>query len=302
MKKLNDFLKKNEIKPLRYSKNGKVLIVDSNTGKYTVKEKKNNKESLYRYLESRSFDYYPNIIKEDSMYTVTEYIEDIDIPKEQKIIDLVDLVSLLHNKTTHYKETTEDEFKKIYEDLKGNVLYLFNYYNDIMNQIESRIYMDPHSYLLARNVSKIYGALSFCKDEIEKWYNLVKNKTKQRYVVLHNNLDLSHFIRNTKSYLINWDKSKIDLPIFDIYKLYKKHYLDFEFSEILTTYERNYPLHEDERLLFFILIALPEKLEFDSNEYNKCIKISNEIDRLYKSEMLISPYITNDQEDTDDSN
>ena len=59
----------------------------------------------------------------------------------------------------------------------------------------------------------------YSKNELEKWYELVKNSHKKRLVVLHNNLDLSHFLRNSKSYLISWDKSKIDIPIFDLYKL-----------------------------------------------------------------------------------
>ena len=43
-------------------------------------------------------------------------IKDVDIPKEQKILDLIDLVSLMHSKTTHYKEVVEDEYKKIYSN------------------------------------------------------------------------------------------------------------------------------------------------------------------------------------------
>ena len=65
------------------------------------------------------------------------------------------------------------------------------------------------------------------------------HKEKQRFVVLHNNLDLSHFIKNKESYLINWDKSNIDIPIFDLYKLYKRHALDFNFENLLKTYEKN---------------------------------------------------------------
>ena len=150
--------------------------------------------------------------------------------------------------------------------------------------------MSPAEYLLIRNISKVYGALNFCKKEINSWYELIKNKRKQRVVVLHNNLDLSHFIRNKESFLISWNKSKIGIPIFDLYKLYKRHALDFDFLEILKAYEKNYPLLEEERKLFFILIALPTKIEFNQNEYEMCKLISKEIDSLYKSEMLISPY------------
>ena len=45
---------------------------------------------------------------------------------------------------------------------------------------------------------------------------MVKDKRKVRYVVVHNNLDLDHFLKGKNNYLISWDKSKIDLPIYDL--------------------------------------------------------------------------------------
>ena len=99
-----------------------------------------------------------------------------------------------------------------------------------------------------------------------------------------------HFIKNDNSYLISWDKAKIGIPIFDLYILYKRHALDFDFSEILKQYEQNYPLQKDERKLFFILIALPPKIEFDKSTYEQTKEISNEMDIMYKTEKLISPY------------
>lgn len=290
MKQINNLLKKYQIKPYRYTTSGKVTFVDTKMGRFVLKEKSDKRE-IFNYLKSRSFDYYPKIVnEEDDEYEITEFVEDTIYPNEQKIMDLINLVSLLHNKTTHFKEVDFDDYKKIYEDVSNNIEYLYSYYNDIITIIETKVFMSPSEYLLARNISKIYSCLNFCKIEIDKWYNLVKDKTKQRHVVLHNNLDLSHFIKNDKLYLISWNKSKIGIPIFDLYILYKRHALEFEFSEILKYYEQNYPLQEDERNLFFILIALPPKIEFDKKEFENTCYISEQIDFLYKTEKLISAY------------
>ena len=35
-------------------------------------------------------------------------------------------------------------------------------------------------------------------------------------------------------YLINWEKAKIDIPIYDLYKFYKKYALYFNFKELIT--------------------------------------------------------------------
>ena len=296
MRKFNGILNKYSLKPHRYEVRGKVTIIDTDNGKYVVKEKNRDRNlPIYEYLNSRNFNYYPKILSDDEDdYEVIEYIESSMMPEEQKLMDMIDLVSLLHSKTTHYKEVDIADYKKLYEDIANNIEYLYSYYNDIITVIESRVYMSPAEYLLARNISRIFSALNYSKDELEKWYEIVEKKTKQRLVVLHNNLDMSHFIRNKEAYLINWDKAKIDMPIFDLYKLYKRHGLTYDFEEVLRRYEKNYPLLPEERKLFFILIALPDKIEFDQNNYAMTKTISHLIDSVYKTEQLISPYYTKD--------
>jgi hypothetical protein len=292
MRKINHILKKYALKPHQYRKVGKTTFIDTDNGRFVIKEKNRNEDNkIYKYLESRNFNYYPKIISSiDEDYEITKFIDEIDMPREQKLSDMVDLVSLLHNKTTHYKEVDESDYKKIYEDVANNIEYLYGYYNDMATIIETKVYMSPSEYLLIRNISKIYASLTYCKFELENWYKIVKDKRKQRLVVLHNNLDLSHFVRNKNSYLVSWNKSKIDIPVFDLYKLYRKHAIDFDFHEVLRHYEKNYPLLEEERKLFFILAALPDKLEFDKSEYEMCSIISEHIDTIYKTEMLVSPY------------
>ena len=290
MKQINEILKKYKLKPNRYVKNGKATIVDTEIGRFVIKKNNYNKK-IFNYLKSRNFNYYPKIINDlDEEYEISEYIEEIDYPNEQKMLDLINLISLLHSKTTHFKEIDYEDYKQIYEDIKNNIEYLEDYYNEMITIIERHVYMSPSEYLLARNISRIFISLNFCKNEIENWYNLIKDKTKQRVVVLHNNLDLSHFIKNDNSYLISWDKSKIGIPIFDLYILYKRHALDYDFSEILKNYEKNYPLKKEERILLFILIALPIKLEFNKSTYELTKEISNQMDIMYKTEKLISPY------------
>lgn len=297
MRELNDILKKYDLKPYRYRKLGKANVVETNQGKYVLKPKtREYNHEIFTYLDARNFPYYPKILSNmEDDYMITEYQESIDMPEEQKMMDMIDLVTLLHNKTTHYKEVDEADYKKIYEDIGNNIEYLNSYYIDMITVIESKVYMSPSEYLLARNISKIFSAINYCRHELENWLELVKTKRKQRFVVLHNHLELDHFIRNRNSYLISWDKAKVDLPIFDLYKLYKKHGLDYDFESILRYYEKSYPLLEEERKLLFILMTLPEKIEFSKNEYEMCRYISRQVDLLYKTELLLSPYYAKDK-------
>lgn len=288
MKEISELLKKNDIRASSYRKNGNVIISDTNKGKIVIK-KNNYKDYIYNYLDTRNFNYYPDII-ENEKYIISRYIEDVEIPSEQKIIDLVDLVSLLHSKTTHYREISEDEYKKIYEDLSNNYEYLYEYYLDIISLIDEKVFMSPSEYLLARNISFIFKSIEIGKEYVENWLERINGLNKMRVTIVHNNLDLSHYIRSDKPYLLSWDKSKIDIPIFDLYNLYNHHFMDFDFFELLKRYESVYPLKNYELELFFILITMPSKIEFNNNEYDMCVKISNEIDRLYKSNSLIEEY------------
>ena len=196
----------------------------------------------------------------------------------------------MHSKTTHYKNISEDDYKKIYEDLHNNFEYLYEYYNDIISLIEEKVFMSPSEYLLARNISRIFRSIEIGRGYVEDWLKEVDGITKMRMTIVHNNLDLSHYIRNNYDYLISWDRSKIDIPIFDLYNLYNNHFNDFDFFELLKRYENTYPLKKYEIQLFFILITMPFKIEFDDTEYNMCIKIGNEMDKLYKSNKLIEEY------------
>ncbi|MBP3461109.1 MAG: hypothetical protein J6K21_01690 [Bacilli bacterium] len=289
MKEINELIRKYELKPNGYIKKGKALVVKTKDKNIIIKKKQDENE-IYKYLNSRSFRYYPKIISEDGNYRITEYIDDIEMPKEQKMLDMIDLVSLLHYKTTYYKEVDEDDYKKIYEDVMGNIEYLNSYYLDLITIIESKVYMSPSEFLLAFNISKIFASLNYCQAKIKEWLSIIDEKKKQRFVVLHNNLEIDHYIRNNEPYLISWDKAKIDIPIFDLYKLYKRYSLDYDFEPILKKYEMNYPLLEEEKILFFVLITLPDKIEFNKSEYENTKIVGKQIDNLYKTEKLIEEY------------
>ena len=100
-------------------------------------------------------------------------------------LDLIHTIALLHSKTTYYKDVDIDEYKKIFEETMEKINYIYNYYMDVINIIESKIYMSPSEYLIARNISKIFSCIYFCKNELEQWYEIVKNEKRKRVVTLN---------------------------------------------------------------------------------------------------------------------
>ena len=264
-----------------------VKIIDND---YVIKSKKTSLKTTYDYLLSRSFDYFPEIIKEDDNYIYYKYIADISEPKEQKMIDLIILLSILHSKTTIYKEIDIDYYKEIYEKINNNIDDSYNYYNNLIDNIDGEIYMSPANYLIARNITLIYNSLNYAKEHIQKWYQLIADKRKIRVVTIHNNLKLEHYLKNDKSYLISWDNSTIDMPIYDLVSLYKNNYLDFEFSDLLKIYLNKYPLTEAEMSLFLTLISIPDKIKYQSSEYKTVLEVRKLLDYLYKTKELRKEY------------
>ena len=285
--KLNDLLKSKGIVPKKYEKIGKTTIISDYNHKYACKKTHIDKK-IIAYLKSRSFDYIPKIHENDE-YLLTDYIKEYEIPREQKMIDLIKLTALLHTKTTHYKEVDKDDCEKIYEDINNNLNYLYGYYTDLITIIESKVFLSPSQQLLSRNISKIYDTIENVKKRLDNWHAKAKEKTKERKVVIHGKLELNHFMRNEKSYFISLDKSRIDSPIIDLYRLYQKHTLEFDFESLLKIYESAYPLTKDEKELLYTLISMPDIVNIDDSEYENCKNISEMIDKIYKTEKLVSP-------------
>lgn len=268
-----------------------VKIISSDKINYVVKKKSRDLDNTYKYLLSRSFDYFPSLLSSHGDYYVYEYISDIVEPKEQKIIDMISLLSLLHSKTTFYKEVDVDYFKDIYEKVNNEIDDTYNYYNELINNIDNIVYMSPSNYLIARNISIIYSMINYSKYNIDKWYDMIKDKRKVRMVNIHNNLKLEHYLKsNNKSYFISWDNSRIDNPIYDIISLYENNYLDFDFSELFKIYLSKYPLHDDEIILLFTYLSIPKKIKYTKTEYLNVLNIRTYLDYIYKTSDLLSEY------------
>jgi len=284
---------KETYKPFKITILGKVQILDSTSGKIVLKEKKNNIRELYDYLKSRSFSCYPELIddsKED--INIFEYAEDIYIPEEQKSMDFIKVIGLLHQKTTYYKDVNKDEFKKIYNNILDEINYLTFFYENKYETYFKSIYPSPSEYLLLTNTSKILSSLGFSKRELESWYQKTEKLTRYRICQIHNNLSLEHFHKNNKDTILSWENSRKDSPVLDLIKFYKCSYFNLNFETILENYWHICPWSEEEKQLFFLMISLPPKFVDKGSEFEKVKKIREVLDYIYKTETLIRPYYT----------
>lgn len=286
-------------KPYRYTLNKNVTIVESSSGKFVVKKQNKDLFTLFNYLENRGFNNFPEIVKnyrnEENIFA---YVDEDYIPEEQKLVDLAALLASLHNKTVYYKKVPLDDYKEIYDAIDNNIRYLNSYFEVLFLDICKEEFVRPSKYLFSRNYYKIKQSLNFCKEELDNWYELVKEKDKARVAVVHNNLSMEHFIYNQRnSALISWDNYKVDTPVMDFVQLYQKEYLNYDFSEFLEKYFNYFDLLEDEKKLLFILISLPLYFEFLDNEFESTKLVKEKMDYIFYTEKLIGPYYPKQEEE-----
>lgn len=279
-------------KPYRYTILGKAVVLNTTSGDFVVKERceKDIKE-LYAYLKSRNFTSFPKLIDDSrNDVNVYEYVKGVSMPKEQKALDLIDVVANLHNKTTFYKTVTVDDFKAIYDNIKSNIVYLQNDYNRLYEEIKKETYMSPSHYSFIRSIYKVFAALDFANHELDAWYSLVKDQTKKRVSLIHNKLNLDHFIKSDDDYLISWDNYRTDTPIMDLVTFYQAEYFTLHFDVVFSRYLEKVNLSEDEKKLFFLLISIPPKIEFTDSEFKDCKMVREALDYVFITEELVRPY------------
>lgn len=276
-------------KPYKITKKNNIYIFNTMDGDYVVKiNPKINYKKLYAYLNSRSFNYLPelSIDSRDDM-VVLKYQEDVEMDNNQKALDLMDLVSLLHNKTAYFKDVTNDKYKEIYEDIKNNILYIENFYDNYFMSFILEEYSIPSHYLFLRNYSLIYGALKYSLDKLDEWYDRINDKNKQRVVLVHNNLKLDHFIKNSEEYLISWDNYTFDTPVLDLYHFYLNEWENISISEVIKKYINNFNLLDEEIMLFYVLISIPFSLSLNDTEYNNCCNVRRLVNYLNKTSKIV---------------
>ena len=121
--------------------------------------------------------------------------------------------------------------------------------------------------MLLRNCWAIFSCLNFSKHSLKMWYDIIISKNKKREVFLHNNLDVSHIIRNNDNVLISWDNATVNLPIYDFIRLYKKDFDKYDFSELYKEYIKRFPLLDEEKKLMFTILFIPWKISFKSSNF-----------------------------------
>lgn len=274
-----------------YIKNN-LNMVSTNNGDYVIKKNINkNTRDLFNYLNINNFNNYLDYINNDQdNFMIYPYIKEINISKEEKAINIIEIISILHNNTVYKKNYSLEEIKEDYEKQINEIEEINNYYEDIRLYLEEQEFLSPSEFYLLKNISWIFHSLDSSKYFLDKWYEIIKEIKSKRIVLNHGNLELDHLIIGPNKYLINWDYSINDIPIFDLIIFYKNNFKDVDFNDLYELYNSYFKLYEEEQFLFFSKILIPEKMEFKDIEIKNMENIYYIIKYLQESSRIISNY------------
>lgn len=272
-------------KKVRYKKNAQIIETEENR-KYVAKKNLKKKKHLYDYLTSRGFYNFPKSFTDPlEEIELTEYIDETEVDIAQRLEDMIYLLSILHGKTTFYKEVDLDKIKKIYEDMSDEYAYLFSYYQGIHSMIEEEVYMSPAHYYFILNSSFAYRVLEEGRRHLEIWYNLMRERKTLRFCLNHKNLDVSHLLEGKEPYLISWNYSDFGFPEDDLVHFFQKNYFYLELEMVLSLYEGKCKLMDYEYYLLMAQICKLKRLDFNTSEsiqMNQVVEWNQYVDKIYR--------------------
>lgn len=274
----------------------KAKIVEDNDRTVLVKKRKINIDKIYSYLQNRGFHNYVTPIEINHNEEIYPYIEELECLDDDRGKDIVYLTSILHSKTTKFELINIDKIKDRYEGTIQKLDEVFLYYSKLQDEIEEHIYMSPAELLLMKNISKVYLMLNGSRSFLEEYYKEAEKMYNERQVVLHGNLSLDHIIEADDKYLISWNKSRIDLPIYDLLIFYRNDFDKIEMESLYDIYQSKYRFTKEEKNLFFSLINIPEIVKLDSSHFINTIKVRKLVDYMDKTIAFTSKENNENQE------
>lgn len=240
---------------------GNNKIVNYNDKTLFIKKRTSyNIEDIYKYLDDHLVDNYLKPIEITNKELIFPYIENTTLTNDEISKRLVLNLAIWQNKTTTYQEINLDEVKTFYEEKKKDINYLYAYYQDLVLQLESKVYYLPTEYLFLRNSSMINNQLRLTEELLEEWYSIVKTKERERLVYVHGKCSLNHFLPKDDGYFISLENAHLGLVTDDIEYLFRNSFSTIDLGTTYDLYQRKYPYSEEEKLLLFIKLSLPEKI------------------------------------------
>ena len=197
-----------------------VSLLQLGTGKIIVKRVSNKVKNTYDYLASQECKMvlYPlkQFIFEGDVYFIYKYMSKYNYPDIKKIDDLIDAMTLLHQKTSFTVKLSDKEFKYFFRIYK-NLDRIFQTLEMFVRESEIKEEKTDNDWILLSKYNTFLKLKTIMYSLQRKIHKYIDSKGSVVYALNHGNLNLNHIIQKK---LISFDNSYLGIFISDYAKLY----------------------------------------------------------------------------------
>lgn len=206
--------------------------------------------------------------KDNKVFLISPWIEnDYVESKELKIKYYLEKIGSMHNKTLYSLNVTKSYFHEITLRIEEQIEECFQKYEQLIRIIEKKEYKSPFEWYFTNNFKEIINSLDKSRSYLNKFKEIVKDKSMIRQVIIHQNFSYDH-IFITKNKIIGNDKMKLASPIFDLKALFDV--IDFgsiDVSGMLSEYFKYFSLEDYEKKWLLSLLFIVNDLKITNNDF-----------------------------------
>lgn len=189
----------------------------------------------------------------------------------------------LHTISAREVEVAENDRKEHYDLTLARWEKEKEALEQFVERAEQAWYMSPFQLLFCTFYHEITMAQSYSIRKLNEWYDISKEQTKARSVIVHGKVSPEHFLTNENGtgYFTNLEQARTASPIHDLLpflsrsmKTYPNRFDDG--LEWLSIYFRHFPFRKEEMLLFLGYLAHPERIFQVVEKYFSAGKSKNE--------------------------
>ena len=211
----------------------KVLVGDK---AYILKRVKNRRVIRnYNYLSAQKFAHVilPLLTIHGSFvtrfkgerYYLIPFHATIEYPHDKRLIDYIELLVKLHEKTKVIRPFDTEEFTRVYQKQQRDLADRFHILDAFLGECETKNEKTIFMWYYLSQYPKIIGIKNLLLDIQKKIDEELSQIDHFGFALIHNRPSLDHFIvTNEKNYLINFEHSVISLTIYDYIKLFIEYF------------------------------------------------------------------------------
>ena len=279
------------IDKIEYYSDYKILYCQNK--KYYYRELNYSIDEIFDYFKKIHFTFIPSLIDCGNhclFYLIEDEREDV-LLKEKRLIEVL---SSLHVQSMEFMNYKQEERKEKYQSIRSLIDSRMKYYLSIQDDIDEYSFPPPASYLLLKNMSKIYQNLHFAEKKLEDWYRREENQYREVFLIGNVEIDNFHFGEN--SYFYHYGVGNRGELIYDLVSFLEENIIHVDIKELFDLYQENLSLTDSEIDLFFCLLAIPQEIEIHNQLLSDTVFIRRFIDNIDKISFFLLEENKEDQE------